>query len=101
MLPPAAPFVLDKVSARLAHEFPRIRDAEQLSNFLHVVDEIRRRYDGAHVLSGIENHQHVALVYKSENDFSKILSSFRAAGIKKNRLNVLYALRNSRDAPKL
>jgi hypothetical protein len=31
----------------------------------------------------------VALMYKSENDFSKILSSFHAAGIKKNRLNVL------------
>lgn len=89
ILPPAAPFVLDKISARLAHEFPRIGEAGQLSNFLKVVDEIRSRYDGAHVLSGLENRQHVALVYRSENDFSKILSSFRAAGIKKNRLNVL------------
>ncbi|MEO9363907.1 MAG: MEDS domain-containing protein [Nitrososphaera sp.] len=88
ILPPAAPFVLDKISARLTHEFPRIGDAEQLSNFLHVVSEIRNCYDGAHVLSGLENRQHVALVYRSENDFSKILSSFRAAGIKKNRLNV-------------
>jgi hypothetical protein len=89
MLPPAAPFILDKVSARLMHDFPRIRDADQLSNFLHVVNEVRRRYDGANVLSGLENHQHVALVYRSENDFSKILSSFCAAGAKKNRLNVL------------
>lgn len=89
LLPPAAPFVLDKVSARLADEFPRIRDARQHSNFLHIVSEIRKRYDGSRVLSVIENRQHVALVYKSENDFSKILSSFRAAGTKKNRLNVI------------
>ncbi|HVX03378.1 MAG TPA: MEDS domain-containing protein [Nitrososphaera sp.] len=89
ILPPAAPFVLDKISTRLIGEFPRIRDAQQLSNFLHIVSEIQKRYDGTHVLSGIENHQHVALVYNSENDFSKILSSFRIAGIKKNWLNVL------------
>jgi hypothetical protein len=92
LFPPATPFVVDRVVTRLIEAFPRIKQDEGESscpNLLQVFYEIQLRYGGQPVLSGLGNHQHVALIYKSENDFSRILFSFRAAGIRRNQLNVI------------